>query len=304
MKHVFIRTANGVGRNEGWRYFLGCLLSFGAGQIIGAVPLLIVVVISAGVNITPEIMTNPAALGIDKNLFLVLALLPFAVSFFSLWLYVRLVHKKSFRLLFTPFTKFRWNYFFGAGLLWFLLLAITEGISYLSEPGNYVFQFEAARFIPLLLISLTLLFIQTTYEEVLFRGYGMQWLGKYFENSWVPLIITSVVFGLMHIANPEVKEYGYEILLSYIAMGLGMGIITLMSGSLEMAMGMHFVNNFFSATVFTFEKSTLQTDALFRIRTLDYDMSSQLFLIVSLAVFIIGLKYIYKLDFNINKSHV
>jgi len=83
------------------------------------------------------------------------------------------------------------------------------------------------------------------------------------RNRWVPLIVTSVGFGVFHGANPEVGAMGIIVMVFYIGTGLLLGIMTLMDEGLELALGFHFGNNFLAATLVTADWSALQTDALF-----------------------------------------
>ena len=41
----------------------------------------------------------------------------------------------------------------------------------------------------------------------------MQGIGILARNRWAPLLITSLIFGLMHYFNPEVSEYGAAVML-------------------------------------------------------------------------------------------
>ena len=59
----------------------------------------------------------------------------------------------------------------------------------------------------------------------------MQGFGLLAKNRWFPLIVTSALFGLMHIMNPEVEKMGPIIMVYYIGTGLFLGIITLMAFS-------------------------------------------------------------------------
>ena len=47
----------------------------------------------------------------------------------------------------------------------------------------------------------------------------MQGLGNIFKNRFFPLVFTSLAFGLLHIANPEVDKLGYFIMIFYIGTG-------------------------------------------------------------------------------------
>ena len=134
---------------------------------------------------------------------------------------------------------------------------------YLS-PENYVFNFKLVPFLILAAIAILLVPLQTSFEEYLFRGYLMQGIGVLCRNRWVPLIFTSVLFGLLHIANPEIEKIGYVLLVHYIGTGFFLGIITLMDEGLELALGFHAANNLFTALLVTADWTAFQTNSVLR----------------------------------------
>ena len=79
------------------------------------------------------------------------------------------------------------------------------------------------------------------------RGYLMQGIGLMSGKRWVPLVTTSMIFGLLHFFNPEVEKLGYGIMVYYIGTGFFLGILTLMDEGLELAIGFHAANNLFTA---------------------------------------------------------
>ena len=79
----------------------------------------------------------------------------------------------------------------------------------------------------------------------------MQGFGNLARNKWFPLVMTSLVFGLMHIFNPEVSKMGYIVLVYYIGTGLFLGLMTLMDEGLELALGFHAANNLIGALLVT-----------------------------------------------------
>ena len=99
-------------------------------------------------------------------------------------------------------------------------------------------------------------------EEVLFRGYLMQGFGTWFKKSFVALLLTSVIFGLLHGLNPEVEKLGWISMVYYIGTGLVLGIFTLMDEGTELALGFHAANNIVAAVLVTANWTVFQTDAL------------------------------------------
>ena len=126
-----------------------------------------------------------------------------------------------------------------------------------------MFNFDPMPFAILAVISIVLVPIQTSCEEYLFRGYLMQGLGLACKNKWMPLLITSVLFGVLHSANPEVEKIGLILMVYYIGTGLFLGIITLMDEGLELALGFHAANNLVTVLLVTSDWTALQTDSIF-----------------------------------------
>jgi membrane protease YdiL (CAAX protease family) len=91
----------------------------------------------------------------------------------------------------------------------------------------------------------------------------MQGLGVLVKNKWVPLLITSVCFGLLHGANPEVQKLGSILMVFYIGTGFFYGITTLMDEGTELSLGLHAANNMIAAFLVTTDWMVFQTDALF-----------------------------------------
>ena len=77
--------------------------------------------------------------------------------------------------------------------------------------------------------------IQTSLEEYIFRGYLMQGFAGMFKNRWAPLLMTSLIFGSLHMFNPEVEKLGYGIMVYYIGTGLFLGILSLMDEGIELS---------------------------------------------------------------------
>jgi hypothetical protein len=149
-------------------------------------------------------------------------------------------------------------------------------------------------FLSLALIGIILIPLQTSFEEYLFRGYMMQGLGIAAKNRWVPLVVTSVLFGLMHLGNPEVEKLGYGIMIYYIGTGFFLGIITLMDEGLELALGFHAANNLIGALLLTADWTAFQTDSLYRDVSdpiLGWDVLVPVFIVFPILLIIFSKKY-------------
>ena len=93
----------------------------------------------------------------------------------------------------------------------------------------------------------------------------MQWSALLFKYRWVAVVITGVLFGILHGANPEVEEFGMGVALPhYILMGLILGFVAVKDDGMELSLGLHMANNIIAAITITSDSSTLQTHALFK----------------------------------------
>ena len=110
--------------------------------------------------------------------------------------------------------------FFYAFVLWGAISVVSVFIGMYLSPEYYTWNFKPVPFFTLLFVSFVFLPFQTSTEELLFRGYLMQGFGTLTKNRWFPLIITSVIFGLLHGMNPEVERLGYVLMIFYIGTGL------------------------------------------------------------------------------------
>lgn len=188
---------------------------------------------------------------------------PFAIFLILLFLWVLFVHKQSLVRLTTSRARIdlkRFAFAFGCQTL---LIGVSFIISYLTNPADYVFNFNPTAFLGFFVIALIFIPIQTSFEEYFFRGYMMQGVGLATRSRAVALIVTSVVFGLLHMANPEVEVLGGGIMVYYIGTGFFLGVITLMDDGLELALGFHAANNLIGALLVTSSWTVFQTNSVF-----------------------------------------
>ncbi len=228
------------------------------------------------------------------NRFLVEMLVPFVVGLVLLFLWVKYIHKQTLTSLTTSRRKIDWKRVFFAFGLWAAITISLTAIDMYFSPEDYVLNFKLEPFLYLLIIALFLIPIQTSFEEYLFRGYMMQGLGIMAKNRWVPLVVTSVLFGLMHIGNPEVEKMGLGIMVYYIGTGFFLGIMTLMDKGLELALGFHAANNLVTALLVTADNTAFQVDAVYKSvaePTLGFDAFVPVFVIFPILLFVFARKY-------------
>jgi hypothetical protein len=285
------------GLHESWKYVVGFIVVFViATQIIGAMPLMGAIAyktLETGNMIDMSDMSNVYSL-FDSNTTLILILIPFVVGFVALFLWVKFLHKLDFKSLTTSRKKIDWKRVLFSFLLWGGITVFMIVLDYQLSPENYQWNFEFNKFIVLVIIAVLLVPIQTSFEEYLFRGYLMQGIGIAAKNKWVPLLVTSFIFGMMHIANPEVAKIGYIIMVYYIGTGLFLGILTLMDEGMELALGFHAANNLITALLVTANWTAFQTDSILKDMsepTAGVDVLIPVIVVFPILLFIFSKKY-------------
>lgn len=219
---------------------------------------------------------------IGENQFLVLQLIPFVFALGMLLLCVKSIHRRPLITVFTSRKMFDWKRFLVSFSAWGFLMFMMLAINFYFSGNTYTWNYKSDTFWTLLLIGIFVIPLQTTFEEVFFRGFLFQATGSFFKKGLTTAIFTGVLFGLVHGANPEVKTLGYGILAYYVGTGIFLGLLTWKDEGLELSMGFHAVNNIFGAVILTNSWQVFQSDALLMDHTVP---SFGLDTVISLLVF-------------------
>ncbi len=293
------------GKNNFWRYLLMFAVILIVSNTIGAFPLLISAYLKSisDPEIFSKLVANPndmVALGLHPVAGLALMIFPFIAGLAAFILLVKPFHSRTFRQTINGTDKIRWNRFFISGAVWLVIMAIYLFAYIGIKPSNFALGSRTYSLLLLSLVSVLLIPFQATFEETLFRGYLMQGFARLVKNRWFPLVMTSVLFGLMHAFNPEVAEYGFLVMIpQYVLFGLIFGIISILDDGIEASMGAHTANNVFLCIMVTSKSSALQTPALYEQVTV-YPWIEFAGLIVSGIIFIAVLKKIFRWgDFSV-----
>lgn len=276
----FLNAAR-VGKNGFWRYFLVTLLVVGA-MLFASTVLVIILFLAENTQRLEDLNFNST---------LILSMLPFLFAALTLFAGLALFHRRGPRSIIFPAGRFRWSAMFISGGVWLLLAGVSDAITYLIDPGRYTWNFRPELFFPFLALALVLIPIQTSTEELFFRGYLTQGVGLLAKgNTLIALIVPSVLFGLLHSWNPEVIEHGLLWMLpQYIGMGLLLGYVTLRSRGLELALGLHAANNLYSALLVTFTESAIPSPALFTMNVFDPKLGLVLLFLVYIPLYLLAI---------------
>lgn len=279
-----------------FKYLFGSIVIISA-SFIGQIPLLVAIAIKSFTSKQMSLSEIDMYAMFDSNLLLFLILISFVFALLGLFFVLKFLHNQSFISVITSRTSVDWKRVFFAFGIWALFSSSMIVTSYFVDPSEIKLQFNLIPFLILAVITLVLMPIQTSTEELVFRGYLMQGFFNLARNKWFPLVMTSVIFGTMHIFNPEVQKMGYLILVYYIGTGLFLGIITLMDEGTELALGFHAANNMMAALLITSDFTVFQTHSVFKDLSepsLDYEAFLPVFVIYPLLIFLFSKVYKWK----------
>ena len=181
----------------------------------------------------------------------------FSFAFISLLVFfrVKVIEKRSFSSI--GFNKNNWLKKYSLGFL--IGLAMMSIIVLILFPFGYItveknpIQPVGISAISSVLVILLGWSIQGATEEIVTRGWLLNVLSTKY-NIGVGLLISSTLFGLMHLTNPNVN---YIAVINIILVGLFYGLYVIKTNDLWAVCGMHSAWNFAQGNIFGFKVSGL-----------------------------------------------
>ncbi len=273
-----------TGKNDWWRYLISLPAILIVWLGIGSIPVVLLAfyVIADGNPATN--FTATGFTGISVLLDFSATMLTFFPFIAATLLAVRFIHARPLKTLVTAAPRIRWTRLLAGAGVWFVLAALISFVEAMLYPGRYVLTFHPETLAVYALVALILIPIQTSAEELFFRGYLLQWIGLRLKNKWVLAFIIGVLFFLPHAVNPEMASNAVLMGLGYFAFGFFAALITLQDSGMELALGLHAANNLFSALFANYTVTALLSPSLFTVQTLDaaYGLISS---IIAMTVF-------------------
>jgi len=251
-----------TGKTNSWSYIASIaliILGYIACQIIGLLILIPFFIKGATENVSTQ---ESFIMLLGKNGFFIFILIPFVVLFMLIILAVKYIHKRSIQSIFTNRATFDWRRLFFSFSIMTIFLLATLLIRVFSNDGLQ-FIFEWKKFVPMAFLVLSLIPIQIAAEELLFRSYLMQGLKVRIGHNGLAAILSGIMFGLIHLGNPEISAIGFHLVFYYIAAGVFLSLVVLFDDGIELTLGYHAANNIFAALMITSDWQAFQTDAVF-----------------------------------------
>lgn len=152
-----------------------------------------------------------------------------------------------------------------AGAVSFSIVAVfllaTQSVELLND-------FNRPNFSPSLIIQLVIFIFVGINEELFTRGYCMTVL-KQTKIKWVPIIVSSVIFALLHSANNGISLLAY---INLFLFGITMGYVFMKTKNIWMRTGYHITWNYFQGNIFGFLVSGNTTDSIYTIKIVNLNL--------------------------------
>jgi uncharacterized protein len=247
------------GKYRGWRYILGLVVILFSWLVVGTIASVLVAFALSG---QPDYSVLTP---FGKFLF-VMAGFPFFLA--GVLIAITLIHRRHPRTLITAREKISWRRVGHGFVAWFVPYCLIGGLGqYLFYPDTFSFNSDLATFALFVPLALIVTAIQTTTEELFFRGYIVQCASLVWGNRIFLAIASAVIFTLPHLLNPEAIAGGWlTIFFSYFLVpGLVWTVVSLIDGTTELAIGVHFANNIGGILLINAAGTVVTTPALFTV---------------------------------------
>ena len=238
----------------GWLRVLVFGIAFGVLTVLIAIPAVIYV---AGVSVD-DLKAQPVAVLsglLTSNYLWLMVLLEFVIAVVSVAIFRLLIDRRSLGSLGWGFEAFP-----GEALTGFFMGPALLGISALVMMVSGHLDWVDISFDPsTLFVSFGLMALIAFSEELVFRGYILGNLLESFENRWIALLMSGVLFAAFHFTNPGIHTLAFANL--FLA-GLLLGINYIYTKNLWFSFLFHLSWNFFQGPVLGFRVSGLSLPSL------------------------------------------
>ena len=193
-------------------------------------------------------------------------------------------HMRGPGTLFGPFADALRGFITAAGIVMLIYAAYSAVTFYLEPPLPNLPLNDWLWYLP---YAVPLILIQSSAEELIFRGYLQQQLAARFNSRFFWMVLPSALFAALH-WDPAMGGNAWLVIAVTFSMALIAADLTEKTGSLGAAMGLHFANNIF-ALLFVSVQDTINGLALFvtpfdKADTADLPLALGIDLILLLAI--------------------
>ena len=201
-----------------------------------------------------EFISDPELI-MENKMMLLMMVCQLIGTIFTVGLFQKFISREDFVSIGLNFVGFKIDFYKGllagtvlicSGFILLIVLNLT-----LIDLTYFSFYDQIFYFILFTIVSLN--------EEIAIRGYILHNLSSSF-NKYIALIISSLVFMIMHLGNPNI---GILPLVNLFLAGIFLGIYTIHKNNLWFPIGAHLTWNYLQGPIFGFEVSGNKINSLF-----------------------------------------
>ncbi|MCV3241643.1 CPBP family intramembrane glutamic endopeptidase [Mesorhizobium sp. ZC-5] len=249
----FIVAKAGEGRNSAWRIAIG----------FSVITLMVLFITIAAIAAGPLVYQGFCSLAgcaqptlsyweasellyesfLDSWLGFALALSTIGVAWAGTWVALRLVHRRRLSSLMGVTGRLSWHDFASSFAVWFIVGVLSSALFFATDPTGRRGEVELLNWIVALLPFSLLILVQSSAEELVFRGYLQQSLAQRFPNWLVWAVLPTLVFTLLHWDGDAVPWMNAAVLISIAVFSVAMTLLVCATGNLGAAFGAHCANN-------------------------------------------------------------
>ncbi|MES0049593.1 MULTISPECIES: type II CAAX endopeptidase family protein [unclassified Mesorhizobium] len=171
------------------------------------------------------------------------ALTSFTGIWLGLWLAMRFVHGEPLSALFGASRRVSLSGFLKGLVAVLITSALSEILLYWLQPEIARGTINLSTWLLFLLPIVVLTLLQTSSEEMLFRGYLLRGLARRFESPYVWALLPALLFTSLHWSPGSTPAINACVLASIAAFALLLTLVVYVTGNLGAAFGAHLGNN-------------------------------------------------------------
>lgn len=269
-----------TGKNSWWRYLVDIVVIF-LFFVAGFLSTLILGLLNI-INL-PNISFDFEELvlrGVGPFGYFLPMTMAYAIIISGVFFCVRFLHKRHPFSLITSKPYFSWKVVFISFALYLFFSLLETGYYIWEYPHLYkINEVGIAKFVNFTISFFMFFSLQVLLEELIHRGYLLQLGWLLFRNKYLAILVSALIFMWGHNAKDIYTA------LYFMADGVILGIIVLLTNGLEIPLGVHFAHNFWTIFVIYYTYIPEEYNAGLLINTLSTTRSADL-----LDIFFVALK--------------
>ena len=196
------------------------------------------------------------------------ALTSFAGIWIGLWVAMRFIHGEPLTALFGASRRVSRSGFLKGLIAVLITSALSEVLLYWLQPEIARGAIGLSSWLLFLIPIVALTLLQTSSEEMLFRGYLLRGLARRFDSPYIWALLPAVLFTSLHWSPGSTPAINACVLASIAAFALLLTLLVYVTGNLGAAFGAHLGNNLTGFLLISHQES-YNSFALFNAKPLE-----------------------------------